>query len=137
MANDDEAPDRRAGHRDQHGVTHEHDTQNPVAFAMNFRGRRVKKGVRVRLKRELTGARVPPSSLSDGAVYAFHLMEQPIDGVCCRGPAPVAAISFIAWNSSRRTPAPAGSRSLASRRPRYCSLRSALKPKKSGVQAAS
>ena len=35
---------------------------------------------------------------------AFHLIEQPIAGICSRGPWPVAAICFIASKSSRRAP---------------------------------
>ena len=35
---------------------------------------------------------------------AFHLIEQPIAGICSRGPCPVAATSFIASKSSRRAP---------------------------------
>jgi hypothetical protein len=41
----------------------------------------------------------------EGNYAAFHLMEQPIDGVCSRGPRPVNATPFIASNRSRRTPA--------------------------------
>ena len=58
--------------------------------------------------------------------YPFHLMEQPMLGICSRGPLPVAATSFIASNRSRRTPGDAASLRLSSSRPRYCRPRSAL-----------
>ena len=66
---------------------------------------------------------------------AFHLIEQPIAGICSRGPWPVSAICRIASKSSRRAPG-CGLAPLSSSRPRYCSFSSELKPKKSGVQAA-
>ena len=76
-----------------------------------------------------------PSSRIVERHAAFHLIEQPIDGICSRGPWPVSATCRIASKSSRRAPG-CGSRPLSSSRPRYCSFSSALKPKKSGVQAA-
>src|SRR5690606_13769093 len=50
--------------------------------------------------------------------YDFHLIEQPIEGVCAFGPWPVFATATMASNSSRRA---SGSDCLpeASSRPRY------------------
>jgi len=48
-----------------------------------------------------------------------HLIEQPMLASARPDPCRVAAISFIASNSSRRAPAGAGSRRDASSRPRY------------------
>src|SRR5689334_19116405 len=58
----------------------------------------------------------------DERYSAFHLMEQPIDGTCCAGPTPVAAMARIASTSSRRAPAGGGVVRPSSRRPRYLSL---------------
>src|SRR2546430_12691256 len=52
-------------------------------------------------------------------------------GICSSGPRPVPATCTIASNRSRRTSRGAVSLREASSRPRYCSSRSALKPKKS------
>ncbi len=53
----------------------------------------------------------------------FHLMEQPIDGICPGGAIPVAAIARMASTNSRRTPAGGGLVRPSSRRPRYLSRR--------------
>ena len=49
-------------------------------------------------------ARHQQSAAAERRHAAFHLIEQPIAGICSRGPCPVAAISFIASKSSRRAP---------------------------------
>ena len=60
------------------------------------------------------------------AASVFHLIEQPMLGIWSSGPRPVSATSFMASNRSRLTSPSAVSLRLASRRPRYCSLRSLL-----------
>ena len=64
----------------------------------------------------------------------FHLIEQPIDGICSGGPRPVSATCFIASKRSRRAFG-IGVVREASILPRYCNSSCALKPKKSGVSA--
>jgi hypothetical protein len=66
------------------------------------------------------------------AGQVFHLIEQPIDGICSGGPRPVSATCFIASKRSRR-PFGIGVVREASSLPRYYSSSCALKPKKSGV----
>jgi hypothetical protein len=63
---------------------------------------------------------------------SFHLIEQPIDGICSTGPRPFSATCFIASKRSRRTFGMGVVRE-ASSLPRYCNSSRALKPKKSGV----
>ena len=60
-----------------------------------------------------------------GLSAAFHLIEQPMLGICCSGPRPVSATCTIASYSSRMAPG-IGVVLDASSRPRYCSSRSAL-----------
>ncbi len=57
---------------------------------------------------------------------SFHLIEQPMLGICSAGPLPVRATSTMASNKSRRASGGAACLRLASRRPRYCNSRSAL-----------
>lgn len=67
-----------------------------------------------------------PRTRGAGQPSGRHLIEQPTLGSCTCGPRPVSAIRHIASNSSRRASAAAGSRPLASSRPRYCSCSAAL-----------
>ena len=67
--------------------------------------------------------------------HVFHLIEQPIEGICSVGPWPVSATCFMASNRSRRAPGIGVVRD-ASSRPRYCNSSCPLKPKKSGVHWA-
>jgi hypothetical protein len=71
-------------------------------------------------------------SAHSGVSQAFHLIEHPIEGICCTGPWPVSATCFIASKRSRRAFG-IGVVREASSLPRYCNSSRALKPKKSGV----
>jgi len=55
----------------------------------------------------------------DSHQASFHFIEQPMLGICSRGPRPVVATAFMASNRSRRASGGAASLRLASRRPRY------------------
>ena len=77
-----------------------------------------------------------PRDRNRGEAYSpRHFIEQPTDGVCAAGPAPVLAIWRIASKSSAlRSPFAPIFKSSSS--PRYCKRSSAFSPKKSGVQIA-
>jgi hypothetical protein len=78
------------------------------------------------------GGRWPMQRWRSRVGQVFHLIEQPIDGICSGGPRPVSATCFIASKRSRRAFG-IGVVREASSLPRYCNSSCALKPKKSGV----
>jgi hypothetical protein len=78
------------------------------------------------------GGRWPMRRWRSRVGQVFHLIEQPIDGICSGGPRPVSATCFIASKRSRRAFG-IGVVREASSLPRYCNSSCALKPKKSGV----